>query len=187
MKNRGDKLVYFMRAIIKALETYSSSELSALEFSAIGENEYISILKEVISYFKSYMVEFTKDEFMYIMDGLFDNGGNSNMLRLYDEINDLLVDKHIPDSIALYDVSNNTLHQQWKDDNTQVMYDEAIIRAVGKYSYIKSLGYDVLFDDGDRITKNEPSGITDDSLVTGTMVSTGNTYSIIIPTSMINN
>ena len=186
MKNHGDKLILFMRSIVKALETYASSELSALEYSAIGENEYMNILKEVISYFKSYMVEFTKDEFMYVMDGLFDNGGNSNMLRLYDEIVDLTVDKHIPDSITLYDVSNNTLHQQWKDYNSQVMYDDAIIRAVGKYSYIKSLGYDILFDDGNKITKNEPTGITDDSDVTGTMVTTGNTYTIIIPTSMIN-
>jgi hypothetical protein len=65
------------------------------------------------------------------------------------------------------------------------MYDEAIIRAIAKYSYIKSLGYDIFFDDGKKISKTEPTNITDDSNVIGTMVRTGNTYSIIIPTSML--
>ena len=185
MKRDGSNLIYFMRAIVKALEAYSSSELSALEFAAIGEKDYMSILKEVISYFKSYMVEFTKEEFAYVMDGLFDNGGNSNMLRLYDEITNLGVDKHVKDSIALYDVSNSTLSAQFRDDNSGVMYDEAIIRAKGTYEYIKQLGYDILFDDGKNITKNEPSDISDNKLVVGTMVSTGNTYTIIIPTNMI--
>ena len=73
-----------MRALCKALDEYTSSNLAALEFRALGQDRYINILKEVISYFKSYMVEFTKDEFIILMDNILDNGGNSNMLRLYD-------------------------------------------------------------------------------------------------------
>ena len=185
MRYDKQNLLYFMRAIIKGLETYTASSLSALEFSSLGETEYIRILKEIISYFKSYMVEFTKEEFYYVMDGLFDNGGNSNMLRLYDEIHDLTVEPLVKESLTLYDITNNEFNQLFADDNAQVMYDEAIIRAIAKYSYIKSLGYDILFDDGKKISKTEPANITDDSDVIGTMVRTGNTYSIIIPTSML--
>lgn len=185
MRYDKQNLLYFMRAIIKGLETYTASSLSALEFSSLGETEYIRILKEIISYFKSYMVEFTKEEFYYVMDGLFDNGGNSNMLRLYDEIHDLTVEPLVKESLTLYDITNNEFNQMFVDDNSQVMHDEAIIRAIAKYSYIKSLGYDILFDDGKKISKTEPTNITDDSDVIGTMVRTGNTYSIIIPTSML--
>ena len=187
IKNEGTNLIYFMRAIIKGLETYTVSSLSALEFTAIGESEYISILKEIISYFKSYMVEFTKDEFIYVMDGLFDNGGNSNMLRLYDEIHEMKFNPLVRESISLYDVSNSTMNEQFKDDNINRIYDDAIIRAQAKYSDVKSLGYDILFDNGSRIIPDEPDGITDDSLVTGTLYNKNNSYAIVISTNMIDN
>ena len=183
LKNEGTNVIYFMRAIIKGLETYTNSDLSALTFSAIGADEYIHILKEVISYFKSYMVEFTKEEFIYVMDGLFDNGGNSNMLRLYDEIHRIDLDMHIPESIALYDASYNKIEYGIKEKST--MYDEAIIRTESSYQHIKSLGYEILFDTGKKLTPTEPSTITNDSKVIGTLIKKGNDYAMIIPTNMI--
>lgn len=181
MKSDGSNLIMLMRAIIKALENYSASDLSALEFSALGETEYINILKEIIGYFKSYMVEYTKEEFVYVMDGLFDNGGNSNMLRIYDEIPYLELDMMVEDSITLHDVSNSDLHQGIVDDEVAAMYDEAVIRAQGTYAYIKQLGYDIWFDDGNRITKNKPDTLTDDSILTVNLIPSENTYKIIIP------
>ena len=183
LKNEGTNLVYFMRAIIKGLESYTNSDLSALTFSAIGASEYINILKEVISYFKSYMVEFTKDEFVYIMDGLFDNGGNSNMLRLYDEIHRIDLEMNVPESITLYDATYNSIEYGMKEKST--MYDDAIIRVEATYQYIKSLGYEIYFDNGKKITSTEPNTITDDSKVLGTLVRKENAYAMIIPTSMI--
>lgn len=187
LKSNGTNLVLFMRAIIKGLETYTASTLSALEYSAIGGVEYINILKEVISYFKSYMVEFTKDEFAFVMDGLFDNGGNSNMLRLYDEITNMELHMQIKDSIALYDISNSALDDHFDDDNKNFIYDDAIIRNETTYQNLKQSGYDIWFDDGNRITKNEPETITDDSIVLATLVSDGNTYRAIIPVQNIEN
>ena len=183
LKNEGSNLIYFMRAIVKGLETYTNSDLSALTFTAIGASEYINILKEVISYFKSYMVEFTKEEFIYVMDGLFDNGGNSNMLRLYDEIHRIDLEINISESITLYDATYNKIDYGFKEEST--MYDDAIFRVQSTYQYIKSLGYEILFDDGKKITATEPNNITDDSNVIGTLTKTGNTYTIIIPKSMI--
>ena len=180
-----------MRAIVKALETYSMSDLSALEFAAIGEKDYMNILKEVISYFKSYMVEFTKDEFIHVMDGVFDNGGNSNMLKLFDEITRCDIDLHVTDSLTLYDVSNSESNEGFGDKSNFTMNDEAIIRPVTTYAYLKSLGYDIWFDDGNRITKNEPSNITDESVITANMVQDNSTspvsYKIIIPIENIEN
>ena len=187
MKNEGSSLIFLMRAIVKALESYTLSDLSALECSVIGEKEYISILKEIISYFKSYMVEFTKEEFVYVMDGLFDNGGNSNMLRLYDEITNLQLNMNVTDSLTLFDVSNSTIEQQFQDDNAGLIHDEAIIRANTTYQYIKQLGYDIWFDDGNKITKNEPSAITDSSEVVATISYVNGNYNIIIPVKNIKN
>ena len=183
IRKDGGSLIFVMRAIIKALETYTNSELSALEFSAIGHNEYIKILKEIISYFKSYMVEFTKEEFSYIMDGLFDNGGNSNMLKLYDEITNMGLDVNVQDSIALYDVSNSEMNVNFGDDNTNFIYDDALFRMTTSYQTAKNMGYDIWFDDGNRITKNEPSDITNESEVTLTLTNN----KIIIPVKNIKN
>ena len=62
------------------------------------------------------MVEFTKDEFVYIFDGLFDNGGNSNMLRLYDDIPLMDINILPKDSLTMYDVSKADVHVNMKDE-----------------------------------------------------------------------
>lgn len=187
LKTNGTDLILLMRSIIKGLESYTLSNLSALEFAAIGSKEYINILKEVISYFKSYMVEFTKEEFEYIMDGLFDNGGNSNMLRLYDEITHAELELNVSDSISLYDVSNSELDIHTNDDNANFIYDDAIIRLETSYQNLKSEGYDIWFDDGNKITKNEPDMISDESKVIATLVSDSGSYKAIIPIENIIN
>ena len=116
MKGDGDQLLILMRSIIRALEIQTNSSLSALEFKATGEKEYIRILKEVITYFKSYMVEFTKEEFQYIFGGLFDHGGNPNMLSLFDEINHVTLRILPKDALHLYDVSYADARVIIKDD-----------------------------------------------------------------------
>ena len=72
LKSEPASMVLLMRSIVKALENYTNTSLTALQFRVVGVDEYMDILKEVISYFKSYMVEFTKTEFVYIFGGIFD-------------------------------------------------------------------------------------------------------------------
>lgn len=162
IKSNGYDLVILMRNIIRALEDYTNSKLSALEFKALGVSEYFNILKEVISYFKSYMVEFSSSEISLIFDGLFDNGGNSNMINLYDEINNVEVELLPKDSMALHDVG-------FFDTETMVhdsfcLHDEAIFRHITKYSNVVSLGYEMWYDYKGRISRT-PWDIDSDTKV----------------------
>ena len=187
MRNSGESLILLMRSIVKALETYTGSNLAGLEFSAIGKDEYYRILREIITYFKSYMVEFTKEEFVYLFDGLFDWGGNSNMLKLFDEFNSTSIEMIPTDSIGLFDVSNQKINRQLHDNNINFIYDDVIIRAQMRYDDMKTLGYEIWFDDGNRITQNRPDGLEDDSEVIGNLVNDSmNTYKFIISTKNIN-
>ena len=171
----------FMRNIIKALEEYTNSPLNGLNFAAIGIDNYFSILKEVITYFKSYMVEFTKNEFVYMFDGLFDNGGNSNMLKLYDEIVDLNMTVIPTDSFNLFDNSWADVTVPMKDSGLMRMHDEVLFRSETTYGRLKSTGYEILFDDNEHLSHEPFDGITDDSMIIGDIIhDSDSAYKIII-------
>ncbi len=162
LKENGDSLLIVMRSIIKALEQYTQSTLHALEFSALGREDYFKILKEVITYFKSYMVEFSKDEFVFIFDGFFDQGGNSNMMKLYDENTKIKLKMRPVDSLTLHDASCAKVHEHYADKGLMTMYDEILVRHRLPYRGIKQLGYPILFDTGGRISHDEPRPISND-------------------------
>lgn len=155
-EKNSNETVTLLRSIIKALESYSNSPLAGLEFKALGIENYFYILKEVISYFKSYMVEFTRDEFVYIFDGIFDNGGQPNMLKLIDEVVQGTVNPIVHESMTLYDVSRADVIARMDDDNIGFMYDDALIRIKATYQQLLDSGYEVWYDDGKRITQTAP-------------------------------
>lgn len=169
-----DVVIYAIRAIIRALERYTNASLQALEFSALGEKEYFKILKEVISYFKSYMVEFSKDEFVYIFDGFYDCGGHPNMLKLFDGENQLRITLRPTDSLTLHDASYTSTHTSLTDTSNTACnlhipdqgisnaYDEMLIRYRASYKKIKQAGYPILFDDGESIKSTPPYDLVDD-------------------------
>lgn len=161
LRKNGDSLLLIIRSIVKALETYTNASLQGLEFAAIGEDDYFSILKEVISYFKSYMVEFTKDEFAYIFDGLFDNGGHSNMLNLYDENAHTFLRMIPKDSLTLHDGSWAINQYKFADDGMTSLYDEMQVHHRVAYKKIKQMGYEIVFDTGEAVTKF-PERLPDD-------------------------
>lgn len=185
-----NQLILTLRTLIQSLENYLGDELFGLKFEALGHEEYFRILKEVITYFKSYMVEFTKEEFSYIFDGLFDNGGNSNMLRLYDEIHSYDLNIIPKESLTLYDVSYITDHYVLKDHNEGVMYDDVIIRIEGTYAKIKeysnTLGIEIWYDDGSRITKMKPNSLSDTDKIIVNIVESPQGRKIIINVNNIN-
>lgn len=184
----SDDAVTLLRAIIKALESYTNSHLAGLEFKALGLENYFYILKEIISYFKSYMVEFTRDEFVYMFDGIFDNGGNPNMLKLMDEISQGTENPIIHDSTTLYDISCADVITRFDDDNTEFIYDDAIFRVESTYDNIINAGYELWYDDGKRITKTAPN-IPNDTNVLANIVKDPNNpaaYKLIIETSGLN-
>lgn len=153
LRGNNETMVLMMRSLVKSLENYTNSLLPGLEFGSIGQQDYFAILKEVIGYFKSYMVEYTKDEFTYIFDGLFDHGGNSNMLKLFDEAAHVTNHLIVKDSLTLHDASCATNRYKFADYGLQSMYDEMQVHRRAAYKKIKDLGYDMIFDTGEYITK----------------------------------
>ena len=186
-KNNPDEVITMMRSIVAALEIYTSSSLYALSCSVLGVDKYLSILKEVISYFKSYMVEFTRDEFRYIFGGILDNGGNSDMLHLIDEMSHGTIEISPVDSLPLFDVSHATEYFTMADDNVGFMYDEVLFRMSGTYGHIKQTGFQLWYDDGKRITMNPSFPINDDEEVIGNFVKKSNDYIVIINVNNVDN
>ena len=181
MKSNGDQLLILMRSIIRSLEDYTNANLSALEFEVGGQSQYIYILKEVITYFKSYMVEFTKEEFRYLFAGLFDHGGNSNMLALFDEINDVRLTLLPRDALHLYDVSHADARMIVRDRMDELIYDQAIFRIKAKYGTLKTLGYPIWFDDGKKFEMLPFIGLTDDSVLIAEIIPDPSvTYKMIV-------
>ena len=178
-KKDSNAMAMLIRSIIKGLESYTNSSLGGLQFKTLGE-EYFKTLKEVIGYFKSYMVEFTKDEFVYIFGGIFDNGGNSDMLKLFDEVVHARVKMTPKDSLALFDVSKWRTKLKMADNNVDMMHDEALFRLRGTYAKIKTVGYEIWYDDGTWITTTPLRELTNDSIIVANVVPAGNTYRIII-------
>lgn len=173
LRKKPSDMVTTMRTIIKSLEYWSNYRLNALTFSALGEDEYFSILKDVISYFKSYMVEFTKSEFIYLFNGLWDQGGHSNMLRLHDAIVQSDVTFLPKDSIGLYDISHQTheimmmdsgrINRNYKEDGSSVnvhvtqdqnlFHDSMSVQYEMTYEDILKTDYEILYEDGKRLSK----------------------------------
>jgi len=188
MKSNMDSIVVLIKSIIRALEAYTNSKLIALQMYTLGAQEYIDILKEVISYFKSYMVEFTKDEFTYIFGGPFDNGSESDMLHLYDEITRLRYHLIPRDVLKIHDASHMKIRYGVKENVVPFIYDEAIFRVKSTYQHMKSMGYDIWFDDGNRITKTALPSMSNTDVIVGNLVynKSTSTYMLIIPKNNVN-
>lgn len=166
MKNSQEETIVTMRSIMKAIESLADAQLSGLEYTSLGQDNYFKIIKDVITYFKSYMVEFAKEEFVYMFGGILDNGGNPDWLHLYDETAQLKLYERLNESSTLYDAGMFSQHTKFADENMNFIYDGATFRLKGKYSALKNTDYDLWYDDGNRITQT-PFAIDDDTEVTG--------------------
>ena len=71
--------------IVLALETELNMHMKYFEQSIIGESLFFKPLITLIKHFKSTMVDFAKTGLKYIFSDKIDSGGNSNMIRLFDE------------------------------------------------------------------------------------------------------
>lgn len=169
IKNNSESTVLTIRSLVRALETYADNSLTGLYYASLGQEEYFRILKEVITYFKSYMVEFTKEEFTYMFDGLLDNGGNSNMFKMYDEISHITMRLIPHDSLTMHDAAHFD-NSNIRGDEESYAHDEPVFRLKAKYSKLLSMGYEVLYDDGKRITHEAPNGIDPNTKIVANLV-----------------
>jgi hypothetical protein len=131
------------------------------------------------------MVEFTRDEFVYVFDGIFDNGGRPNMIKLIDEIAQGTANPIVHDSATLYDVSCAKVIAAFPDDNTGFMYDEALFRAKATYGNMLAAGYELWYDDGKRITRTAPNISTDTEIIANIVADENDpaAYKLIINTN----
>ena len=162
---KNDVLTNIIRSIVNALEDYVNTSLVGLNYAALGVDNYLDIIKQVITYFKSYMVEFTKDEFIYIFDGIFDNGGNSNMIKLYDEMTagEVTIVPH--DSTAVFDASTADVTvpiSEYKPNG--LIRDEVLFRVEATYGALLDSGYEIIYDTNQYASNTPFPGLTPDSL-----------------------
>lgn len=169
IKNNSESVVLMIRSLVRALETYSDNSLTGLYYASLGQEEYFRILKEVVSYFKSYMVEFTKEEFIYMFDDILDHGGNSNMFKMYDEISHTTLRLIPHDALSLHDIAHFD-NSDIQADEDSYAHDEPVFRLKAKYSKLLSLGYEVLYDDGKSISHIAPDGISPDTEIVANLV-----------------
>lgn len=177
-EHRKDDNRSIMRSIIHALENYVEANLSGLKFMVSGQKEYFRLLREIITYFKSYLVEFTEDEFVYVIDNILDNGGNSNMLKFVDEVSHMTMKMKIKDSLSLFDVSHLTPHDGRPD--LLSARDEAIVRLRATFRKIKTLSYPIWYDDGVRLSREQTFEINDNIKLKFNLLSINGGYGIII-------
>lgn len=78
------------------------------------------------------------------------------MLKLIDEMVEGTVNPIPHDSMTLYDVSCATVGVRFDDNNIGFIYDDAIFRIKTTYGSLVNAGYEVWFDDGNRITRTPP-------------------------------
>ena len=73
--------------IILAIETHLSLHMKYYEQSVVGISRFFKPLSTMIRYFKSTFIHLLNESVSIIMDDKMDVGGNSNMFKLFDEIN----------------------------------------------------------------------------------------------------
>jgi hypothetical protein len=178
---KNDVLINIIRSIVNALEDYTNSSLVGLNYAALGVDNYIDILKQVITYFKSYMVEFTKEEFTYIFDGLFDNGGNSNMLKLYDELTagEVTIVPH--DSTAIFDASTATINvpmMEYRSDG--IIRDEVLFRVESTYGDLVNSGYEIIYDTNEYASTTPFPGLDSSTRCIADIAKRDSAYKIIL-------
>ena len=162
---KNDVLINIIRSIVNALEDYTNTSLIGLNYATLGVDNYIDILKQVITYFKTYMVEFTKDEFTYIFGGIFDHGGNSDMIKLYDEMTSGEVSLVPHDSTSLFDASCGDVDvamKEYKPDG--LLHDEVLFNVEATYSALLDSGYEIIYDNNEYLSTSPFDGLTMDSM-----------------------
>jgi hypothetical protein len=107
---------------------------------------------------------------VYIFGGIFDNGGNSDMLRLYDDIPAIEYLGVPHDSTSLFDASYANMDVPVNDSGLTRAYDECLFRMETTYQNLQQTGYEILFDDGNGISHAPFSDIEPSSKVTGNMI-----------------
>lgn len=125
-----EKALNTINTIITTLEKSLNMHLRYYEQSILGNELYFKPLKELIKYFKSSEVDIIKTSTKYIFDDKMDIGGNSNMFKLFDELDHIVHKITVANSkyaseFGLYDTEHKTTHKIKMNDR-KVKYETII-------------------------------------------------------------
>ena len=97
--------------VVLALENELNMHLKYFELSVGGHSAFFKPLTTLINRFKSTLIQIIKTGIKYTIDDKVDAGGNSNMLRLFDEMSSNINMKLKDKDFGLYDAFNSMKHK----------------------------------------------------------------------------
>ena len=119
-----------MMNIVVAIENTLNMHLKYFEQSTVGSDMFFKPLITLIKYFKSHMVDFARSGLRYIFSDKVDTVGNSNMLKMFDEISKLIYHIIIAGrgenaEFGLYDTKNKMTYNLILNDASEVIQTTA--------------------------------------------------------------
>lgn len=111
--------------IVLAVETELSIHMKYLEQSVVGPDLFFKPLTTLINRFKSTMVSLSKVSMRHIFGDKADAGGNSNMLKLFDEVAftirfTMFANKDHEAAFGLYDAENSSKYNIILKDRSEI-------------------------------------------------------------------
>jgi hypothetical protein len=107
--------------IVLAIEAHLDMELKVWQQAVLGTEFYFRPLVVLIKYFKSYMIDFCRCGVKYLFDSRIDPGGQSNMLKLFDDIWRTMWHIYPVDIIGLYDAEGRKRHHWLIKDRPEMI------------------------------------------------------------------
>lgn len=119
-----------MMNIVVAIENSLNMHMKYFEQSVVGPDMFFKPLITLIKYFKSHMVDFARSGLRYIFSDKIDTGGNSNMLKMFDEIGKLiyhiiLAGRGEKAEFGLYDAKNKMKYNLIMNDASEIIQTTA--------------------------------------------------------------
>jgi len=112
--------------IVMAIETGLNVHLKYFEQSVLGEELFFKPLITLIKHFKSKLVQIAKTGLKYVFDDKIDVGGNSNMFKMFDNVQFLVhfstIDQKGYDSqFGFYDTERRITHHIIMKDRSEIL------------------------------------------------------------------
>ena len=113
-------------SIVLTLETELNLHMKYFEQSVIGTDLFFKPLITLIKHFKSTFVTLAKSGLKYHFSDKIDSGGNSNMIKMFDEIEFIihfvtLANRGFESQLGLFDTEHRMLHHIIMKDRTQML------------------------------------------------------------------
>lgn len=113
-------------SVILAMENGLSIHTKYLEQSVLGKELFFQPLITLIKHFKSLLVDIARTNIRYVFDDKMDIGGNSNMLKMFDELTAAIhfatiTGTGFTSEIGLYDSIGNTKFKIMMKDRTELI------------------------------------------------------------------